>query len=146
MPTASNTNNPSAFQERLRRKISNSSFRCDHLPCGMYTTVSGREILFNRYYKPLGERSDGGKPQIANRNEWVPDIIKEKTVHFYKDRTPDKASPGLEALRDWGIDLTGCKTVKALKIAIGDFVWPQFKDDFGLSWRAYCAVSGYRPH
>jgi hypothetical protein len=81
-------------------------FRWDHLPYGRWPTESGREILFNRHYQPIWERHADGHPVPANRREWVSDIIKEKTVYFYNDGTPDKARCALEALKSWDIDST----------------------------------------
>jgi hypothetical protein len=115
-----NTYDRPSFQGRPIEKISDrfpsrtarpdprkmSVFRGRYLPYGMWTTESGREILFNRDYVPIWERRDGGPPIPAEKREWVAGIIKDKTIFFYKDGTPDKARCGLKALRAWGIDPT----------------------------------------
>jgi hypothetical protein len=41
------------------------------LPYGRYIASDGREILFNRSYRPIWERLPDGTVQRANSNEWV---------------------------------------------------------------------------
>jgi hypothetical protein len=41
------------------------------LPYGRYIASDGREILFNRSYRPIWERLPDGIVQRANSNEWV---------------------------------------------------------------------------
>lgn len=53
------------------------------LPYGIWVCEDGREILFNRRYKPIWQRSPEGKVSPANSEEWVERI--KTTTHFYKD-------------------------------------------------------------
>jgi hypothetical protein len=41
------------------------------LPYGRYIASDGREILFNRSYRPIWERLPDGKVQRADSNEWI---------------------------------------------------------------------------
>lgn len=41
------------------------------LPYGRYVASDGREIIFNRNYRPIWERLPDGTVQRANGNEWV---------------------------------------------------------------------------
>jgi hypothetical protein len=41
------------------------------LPYGRYVASDGREILFNRSYRPIWERLPDGTVQRANPHEWV---------------------------------------------------------------------------
>jgi hypothetical protein len=41
------------------------------LPYGMWTCADGREILFNRNYRPIWQRLPEGTVQHADSNEWV---------------------------------------------------------------------------
>lgn len=93
------------------------------VPYGCWTTASGREILFNREYKPLFERMTGAafvKP--ANYDERVPDISSE--THFFKDGSlPWRAGkPSREAearvtavLSSWNLDWTDVRVSQAAK-------------------------------
>jgi hypothetical protein len=77
--------------------------RCDKLPYGKWTTTSGREVLFSRFYEPLYEKVDG-QVKEADPKEWVEAITKQ--VYFYNGRA--RAEEGVTelaqaALADWGI-------------------------------------------
>jgi len=78
------------------------------LPYGKWTFANGREILFNRHYEPIFERTNGNSAIIANHDEYVKDIQKEEW--YYDDscvpcnnkRTFNKC---LKVLREFGIDI-----------------------------------------
>lgn len=75
------------------------------LPYGMWTCADGREVLFNRDYKPIWQRRTGGPAEQADADEWV---RFERQEWFYLDHnTPwvNKASKRrCEAiLQDWGV-------------------------------------------
>jgi hypothetical protein len=63
-------------RERLMRRT---------LPYGVWTCESGREVLFNRGYRPIWQRS-GEVSQPADYNEWVADIVKQEW--FFHDSNP----------------------------------------------------------
>src|SRR5262245_49807512 len=50
-------------------------------PYGLWTCADGREVLFNRYYRPIYERYPGQIARIAH-DEWVP---WKKQEHFFND-------------------------------------------------------------
>ena len=57
------------------------------LPYGCYHCDNGREVLFDRDYVPICERScSGALPQMANPDEWVKGIARREW--FYNDKTP----------------------------------------------------------
>lgn len=61
------------IQDRLRR----------NLPYGMWTCADGREILYNRHYKPIWQRYPNKPAERANINEWVEHITKQ--IYFFND-------------------------------------------------------------
>jgi hypothetical protein len=42
------------------------------LPYGLWTLADGRQVLFNRGYKPIWERMPGEKATAADPDWWVP--------------------------------------------------------------------------
>lgn len=68
-------------KDDIKRAKVNSLRR--YLPYGVYICADGREVIFNRNYRPIFERKDGiVKP--ANQNEWV-EFTDQKW--FYNDAT-----------------------------------------------------------
>jgi hypothetical protein len=55
-----------------------------YLPYGKWTCADGREVLFNRAYKPIWQRRNG-RVEIADAREWVKDIQGEEW--FFNDLT-----------------------------------------------------------
>jgi hypothetical protein len=53
---------PATREKRQRRS----------LPYGMWTCANGRELLFNRSYRPIWQRLRGGVVYKADPGEWVP--------------------------------------------------------------------------
>ena len=76
--------------------------RRDDYPYGKWTCADGREVLFNRRYKPIWQRRLGGAAEPAGPTERVP--FKSENW-FYKDghREAEKLTRSAAALRDWGI-------------------------------------------
>ena len=54
------------------------------MPYGMFTCADGREVLFDRNYKPLMQRI-GGTVTAADREEWVPWVLQR---FFFDDVDP----------------------------------------------------------
>ena len=54
------------------------------LPYGIWTCADGREVLFNRYYKPIKQRTADGTVSVPSPTDTVPWI---KQVWFYDDAT-----------------------------------------------------------
>jgi hypothetical protein len=73
------------------------------LPYGCWTCADGREVLYNRDYRPVCERWPGQKPQMANPKAWVHNIVREEW--FYHDGTPEtqKMKVAKEKLSEWGM-------------------------------------------
>jgi hypothetical protein len=61
------------------------------LPYGCWRCGDGREILFNREYRPIWERRPGQRTRRADLDEWVEDIV--LTRHFFTDHSPPWISP-----------------------------------------------------
>jgi hypothetical protein len=77
------------------------------LPYGMWTCADGREVLFNRRYRPIWQRRPGQSTTAADENEWVPWVHQR---WFYADG----ASPWLnkvtlkrcaDVLAAWGVQI-----------------------------------------
>jgi hypothetical protein len=77
--------------------------RKHNLPYGKWTCKDGREVLFNRFYKPLLQRTDESTAEPADPNEWVADIDKQEW--FYVDDTPEreKRKSAIAVLTSWGV-------------------------------------------
>jgi hypothetical protein len=76
-------------------------------PYGVWTCENGRQVIFNRSYKPCFERDGEGKPaRLARFGEWVPWVSVD---HFWDDGSHPRRSAETVALcqkilRDWGVD------------------------------------------
>src|SRR4051794_22586250 len=79
------------------------------LPYGRWTCADGRQVLFNRKYRPIWQRRPGGAVERANPAERVPWIAQG---WFYQDgRTPWRSRPLaqtlLALLADFGVPIGG---------------------------------------
>jgi hypothetical protein len=83
------------------------------LPYGVWTTIEGREVLFNREYQALWQRSAGDVTR-ANPREWVVGIDHDKTKFLYADDNAPDAQRSASAskasivrcrilLTEWGV-------------------------------------------
>jgi hypothetical protein len=52
------------------------------IPYGKWTCADGREVLFNRRYRPILERKLDGSIGLADPGEWVP---RESQDYFFND-------------------------------------------------------------
>jgi hypothetical protein len=71
----------SCLQKGLHKMA--ASLLGDHMPYGLWRTSGGREILFDRGYQPLWQRTANGRVSAADRNEYVND--KAHSEIFYRD-------------------------------------------------------------
>ena len=76
------------------------------LPYGRWDCVDGREILFNRDYKPIWERSANYAVRQANQSEHVDNVKNEQ--FFYDDGCPPNTNKEtvqkcLSILADFGV-------------------------------------------
>lgn len=93
-------------EDRERAKIASgnvSRVKRHFLPYGIWKCEGGREVLYDRRYRALLERSNGGPAILADGDEWI-ENIKEQSW-FYKDGTPeqDKRKAAIAMLKEWGI-------------------------------------------
>jgi hypothetical protein len=58
----------------------------DCLPYGQWHTKGNAVVLFDREHRPIYSKK-GGDITPMNGDEWIEDIIPEKTEYFYKDGT-----------------------------------------------------------
>ncbi|MGH9676259.1 MAG: hypothetical protein ACRD36_04090 [Candidatus Acidiferrum sp.] len=93
------------------------------LPYGKWTCADGREVLFNRHYEPIWERSPGMPTQRADPDEWVHYIRRE---YIYID---DQASP-LPRLPPRSARGAAQNMVRCLRVL----------KEFGASWEP---IAGY---
>jgi hypothetical protein len=75
------------------------------LPYGKWTCDDGREVLFNRDYKPMWQRLPHQQAESADPVEWVPHVRQE---WFYDDSSvPWKNAASerrcVDILRNWGV-------------------------------------------
>jgi hypothetical protein len=90
----------------------------DRLPYGKWTCADGREVLFNRAYKPIWQRWPDGLVTRANHDERVPWIrqefyFKDADAPFFSQWLPSKRKLTAErkatkarcesVLVDWGV-------------------------------------------
>lgn len=68
---------------------------------GLWRCEDGREVLFNRGYRPIWERRPGQAARMADPKEWVEGIIRDAD-YFWTDGRGTNAR-GLRLLREWGI-------------------------------------------
>jgi hypothetical protein len=82
-------------------------------PYGIWTCADGREVLFNRNYIAIWERSPGAAARIANHSEWVPWVTQDWFFNDWTSPVSDSAlvaqwRPPLKAvntvLRAWGLE------------------------------------------
>jgi|SRR5271157_1427380 len=52
------------------------------IPYGKWTCASGREVIFNRRYRPILERQPSGPSTPADACEWVPWVTQD---YFFND-------------------------------------------------------------
>jgi hypothetical protein len=71
-------------------------------PYGIWTCADGRQVMFNRQYKPMWQRLPDGRVALADPSEWV---HWQKQDWFYDDGTPTReVDSSIEgALRLWGL-------------------------------------------
>lgn len=75
------------------------------MPYGKWTCADGREVLFNRDYKPIWQKMPGQPAEAADAEERVPF---KKQEWFYQDGTQPWRSADTEracnqVLLDWGL-------------------------------------------
>lgn len=72
------------------------------LPYGVWTCRDGREIIYDRRYRPIAQRLPGQPPSLV-RDHWVTDISSRHWL--YDDATPEaeKLRRAKQILTDWGL-------------------------------------------
>jgi hypothetical protein len=91
---------------RTTAKYRYERFLTTHLPYGRWTCADGREVLFNRQYRPLWSRRPGEMAVAAHRGEWVAGIVEEG--HYYDDSCPVRTNQEVQTrcikvLEEWGV-------------------------------------------
>jgi hypothetical protein len=80
--------------------------RWNDLPYGVWTTRTGRQVLFNRFYEPIWQREPDKPPEPADAAEWVKEIVNQQW--FYGDENKTEASmrrAASAALESWGVPM-----------------------------------------
>ena len=77
-------------------------------PYGMWTTGSGRQLIFDRSYTPLWERLPDGTCRAADPYEWVENIVRDEFFFWnYELIFPYRSYREMKRLRavlvDWGL-------------------------------------------
>jgi hypothetical protein len=88
--------------------------RWNDLPYGIWTCADGREVLFNRFYEPLWERSPAFAARAANPAERVPAVRQDWFyTHSGNGRGEgDYRRAGEAVLTAWGIAIPPARTVR----------------------------------
>jgi hypothetical protein len=75
----------------------------DVTPYGVWTCANGRQVMFNRHYNAMWQRTADGKVSKADPREWVECITHHQWL--YNDGTPSKERNRRchAALLEWGI-------------------------------------------
>lgn len=92
----------------LERRTTKESRMRAELPYGMWTCADGREVLFNRGYRPLWQRRPGQAATRADHGEWVPF---NRQSWFYTDHNPPWRSPATRRLCEATLAAWGCAHV-----------------------------------
>ena len=86
-------------------------------PYGKWTCADGREVIFNRYYRPIWQRSADGVVSVADCGEQVAFVTQE---WFYTD--------GSAPWKDYTVNHAVLLTHRACAIALGRWglkiTWP----------------------
>ena len=78
-----------------------------YTPYGLWRCADGREVLFDRSYCPIYSRRPGERAELADPDEFVPDIVKEQ--HFWVDgrQQPERSHATRrkldKILKSWGV-------------------------------------------
>lgn len=88
-----------AEKDRRQQKLQ------DVLPYGKWTRAHGSEVLFNRHYMPIWERSPDGVVRPADHDEWVD---YQHTEYFYFDGNAPRHNADTrerlnQLLKSWGV-------------------------------------------
>jgi hypothetical protein len=68
---------------------------------GRWKCGDGREVLFNRDYRPIWQRYPGQRAEPADPDEWVRDIVGE-AKYYWIDGEGTNAN-GRRLLKEWGV-------------------------------------------
>jgi hypothetical protein len=68
---------------------------------GKWTCADGREVLFNRGYKPIWQRCPGQPAEPADPHERVDDIVGEADYYWIDGKGTD--TKGRRLLKEWGV-------------------------------------------
>ena len=68
---------------------------------GKWTCADGREVLFNRGYRPIWQRYPGQPAEPADPDRWVDDIVGEADYYWIDGK--DTNTKGRRLLKEWGV-------------------------------------------
>jgi hypothetical protein len=77
--------------------------RASRTPYGKWTCESGRQVLFDRGYRPIYQRSPDGSVSEADLCEWVESIVDSVFFWHAGTRKTAKARAVRQALNEWGL-------------------------------------------
>jgi hypothetical protein len=73
------------------------------LAYGKWTSADGRQVLFNRDYKPIWHRLPDGRVEPTDPEEWVPHV-KEEWFHDDSASMGQRIRITREQLAGWGLE------------------------------------------
>ena len=68
---------------------------------GKWTCADGREVLFNRGYRPIWQRYPGQPAEPADPDRWVDDIVGEADYYWIDGKGTN--TKGQRLLGEWGV-------------------------------------------
>ena len=78
-----------------------SNYPLDRHLYGRWRCYDGREVLFNRSYRPLWERRPGEPVKMADPGEWV---NWDTETFYWDDRAGGTSERGHRLLKKWGLE------------------------------------------
>lgn len=86
----------------------------DQLPYGVWTTTTGRQVLFTRFYEPLYQREPGGDVTEADPKEWVTVIAEARWFYVasHAERTIQVAETALALWREGRLEEIPTTTIR----------------------------------
>jgi hypothetical protein len=75
------------------------------MPCGTYHCADGREVLYDRDYAPICERSPGVPPRRSDPSEWIKGVVRQEWLYVDDAKTPyaQKLRIAEAKLAEWGM-------------------------------------------
>lgn len=105
------------------------------IPYGVWTCPDGREVLFDRQYRPMLQRQDGDPATPADPDEWVQSIASERWLWTSATPRREREAAASAILAEWGAGVCTARPRRSCR-----HLWPwQFDlSGFGITrWQPW---------